>query len=497
MKKKPGYSRRAFIKGAGITMALPFLDAVGGRKAMAADPAEIAPRFFVAVRAGNGVRQAAGDEDEKWWPMDRGQLSRNSLTRVDGAGEMRAVGELADHADKLLIVEGTKYNYPGNGCGHSGGGNQCLTATPPSDLPEGNRSLATGESIDNLIQRTLCPNDPEPLTLLSGRSSGYLGEVLSYRTPPGGESNGILRAGQRNPWEAYKSLFGDPNGTSDAVLERQVAGQRKSVNDLLRDQLQALRSNPALSRKDLLRLELHQDSIRDLEVGMMDCHLPQQRWAEIEDSDANGLHNDPANTETITRMMMDVIALAFACDLKRAATLQIGNGNDQTIYSINGPDFPFHWISHRIEGDGGSGSAPTIQNAAQLHYQIDRVQLKMFKYLIERLEAYTTPTGTLLDDSVAMWTNDLATGIGHGYKNLPYIIAGNGGGYLRNGQYIDARQTGNKDGDGMVPHNQVFNTILNAVGVGEARDEPVSDFGHKGGNGHNQARGGEIGGMKA
>ena len=489
--------RRTFLKGAfGVTMALPFLDLIETRRAEAGLPG-IRPRFFVAVRNGNGVAQQAGSEPEKFWPMATGALTRQMLQQVDGQGDMRVVGELADHASKLLMVSGTRYSYPGNGCGHSGGGNQCLTATPPSATPSGNRSLATGESIDSTIQRIMSPEDPEPLTLASGRSSSYLDEVLSFRAPAPGETNALLRAAQRNPWDVYRTLFGEPNGNSSDFLEQQVALQRKSVNDILREQLDALKRNPGMSSEDQNRLQLHQDGIRDLEIRMMECHLPEQEWATIKDAAANGLPLDPAGTEDITYMFMDIIALSFACDLKRASTLQIGNGNDQTIYGINGPNYPFHWISHRIQGDGASGSAPTIDNAANLHYQINRLHAKWFNYLLDKLDAYTTSTGTLLDDCVAMWTNDLANGIGHGYQNLPTILAGSGGGYLRTGYHIDARDTGTKDGSGWVPHNQTFNTILNAVGAGEALGQPVDDFGHKGGNGHNQAPGGEIPQMKA
>lgn len=489
--------RRNFLKGAfGVTMALPFLDLFEVRTARA-QAMDLKPKFFVAVRSGNGVAQLAGSEPEKFWPMERGTLTREMMTRLDGQGDMRSTGELADYYDKLLIVDGTKFNFPGNGCGHSGGGNQCLTATPPSETPSGNRSLATGESVDNLIQRVLRPNDPEPLTLASGRSSSYLDEVLSYRLPQAGETNGRLRSAQRSPWDVYLSMFGAPDDQSSDFLANQVAMKRKSVNDVLREQIDDLKRKSGMSQADLNRLQLHQDSIRDLEVRMMACHLPEQEWALIEDAHINELHRDPAEVEDITKMFMDVIALAFACDLKRAVTLQIGNGNDHTVYSLNGPSYPFHWISHRIQGDGASGSAPPIENAANLHYQIDRLHAKWFKYLLDRLNQYPTTEGTLLDDCVAMWTNDLANGIGHGYRNIPYVIAGSAGGYLRTGQYIDARDSGAKSSDGWVPHNQLYNTVLNAVGVGEVLGAPIEDFGHKGGLGHNQPLGGEIRAMKA
>ena len=93
--------------------------------------------------------------------------------------------------------------------------------------------------------------------------------------PPTARPTAILRSAERNPWEVYKSIFGLPDDMSSSLLEQQIAAQRKSVNDLLREQLEALTNNRSLSRQDLIRLELHQDSIRDLEVRMMECHMPQ------------------------------------------------------------------------------------------------------------------------------------------------------------------------------------------------------------------------------
>src|SRR5690606_12123758 len=84
----------------------------------------------------------------------------------------RATSELAPHADKLLLVKGLRFAFPGNGCGHSGGGNQCLTAARVSDDPAGNLSLAMGESIDNRIAAELNTDGTEPLTLYAGKMSG-------------------------------------------------------------------------------------------------------------------------------------------------------------------------------------------------------------------------------------------------------------------------------------------------------------------------------------
>lgn len=502
MKQRKLMHRRNFLRGAfGVTFALPFLDGVlwkeAGKVSHAADP-EI-PSFFIAMRSGNGVAQATRDEPEKFWPFERGQLTRELLQRTDGQGDIRTVGEMADFASKLLVVDGCRYMFPGNGCGHSGGGNQCLTGTPPSAMPERNRSLATGESIDNIIQRKLSPMDPEPMTLAAGRSTSYLDEVLSYRQPLPGETNGRLRSAERNPWEAYKAIFGEPMGMSDDALYNQVAAQRKSVNDLVKEQLESLRRDPSLSQADLRRLELHQDSIRDLERRMIACHLPDMRIGEVQQAGESERYRDQIHAIEMTEMMNDIVALSFACGLKRAGTLQVGNGNDATKWPIEGPgsNFSFHWISHRIQGDGGSGSAPAIEGAVYMHYLIDRIQMRLFADLVGKLDNYEMSDGSkLLDHGVALWTNDLATGIGHSYRNLPYVIAGSAGGYLRTGAYVDARDTGTTSGD-WVAHNQLLNTLINAVGVRNDDGSPITDFGHKGGRGHERPPGGEISGMKA
>jgi len=81
----------------------------------------------------------------------------------------------------------------------------------------------------------------------------------------------------------------------------------------------------------------------------------------------------------------------------------------------------------------------------------------MFLHLLDRLSMYAGPGGgTLLDDSVCLWTNDLANGPPHSYSNVPQVIAGGAGGFLRTGQYIDA---------GGVAHNQFLNTLINAAKV--------------------------------
>ncbi len=457
-------NRRRFLKGmGGAVVALPMLESMMPRSAHAATDD---PRFFIAMRQANGVQCGVAGETNRFWPSSHGALTTAGMLADD-----KAVGELADYADDLLIVSGTRFGFPGNGCGHSGGGNQCLTAARVSSSPSGNDSLAMGESVDNVMANQL--NDPgvEPLTLYVGRKGGYINEVLSYRGPMD------LRGADENPWVVYERLFG-LIGVDDSIVQ-ELQNRRSSVNDLVHEQMSALLGSSKLSAADRARLELHREAIRDLEIELT-CQLPPSD--EIDAIEAmSEFCQDNDNVETVARMQMDLVALAFACELNYAATLQIGDGNDGTEYTINGQKLPnFHMVSHRIFSHGTSGDQ--IPGAEMMHHEIDRVHARMFKHLLDRLAAYTMPTGErLLDRTAALWTNDLADRQ-HSYNNIPQVLAGSCGGTLATGRYVDA---------GDVTHNRFLNTLLNAMGCTKGDGTPIDDFGDP------SLQGGEIEMMKA
>ncbi|NUP04814.1 MAG: DUF1552 domain-containing protein [Polyangiaceae bacterium] len=444
--------RRHLLRGlGGITVALPFLETFAPRKKANAAEGDV-PAFAIFVRQGNGVAQETDDEPERFWPS----FGPGALTVAGLSGDTdRALSELGAHADRLTIVRGINFAFPGNGCGHSGGGNQVLTAAQVSVDPSGNESKSMGESIDNRITTELGAAGEEPLTLYAGRKFGYLDEVLSYRGPL------QLRAAERNPMTVYEDLFGLSQVDPD-VLEA-IRKRRKSVNDLVRDQMQDLLARPDLSTADRQRLDLHFTSIRDLENGIV-CGLSDEEVAGI--ASVSDALDDDGTIEDVIRTHFDIIALTMACGVRRAATLQIGCGNDQTQYFVDGAvQKPFHKISHRIDSDGSEG--PPIENADVLHHLIDRKLLGLFGHLLDKLAAYELPNGNLLDYGVACFTNDLSNKW-HSYDGVPYILAGSAGGFLKTGLYVDA---------GGVSNNKILNTIGAAVGCKNANGGPLDDFG--------------------
>lgn len=443
--------RRKFLLGAlGATMALPFLETFAPRTAKAGEGD--ADTFAIFCRQANGVQQKTDDEPDRFWPsFGPGALTSEMLLADTG----RALSELGAFGDKLILCRGIRFNFPGNGCGHSGGGNQCLTAAKVSDMPSVNESLAMGESIDNRIQRELGKEGVEPLTLYVGAKYGYLDEVLSYRAAKD------LRAAENNPNNVYQDLFGLSN--VDPAALQMLRDRRMSVNDLVRDQMTSLLARKDLSKLDRDRLDLHFTSIRDLELGIV-CGLSEGEVANLEAISQNVSNDD--YFETVCKLQMDILTLAMACGVTRAATLQFGSGNAGVEFTIGGvKQKSFHKISHRIDSDGDMG--PPIPNADVLHHEIDRLHARLYRYLLEKLDAVKLTDGSLLDAGTVVWLNDLGEKY-HSYQNVPFILAGGMKGALKTGQYVDF---------GDVTNNRLLSTIGAAAGCKNAQGGPLDDFG--------------------
>ena len=429
--------RRTFLKIGAGGLALPFLEGDG----WASD--EIPPYLFVCRQA-NGVTQADGAEPDRFWPTQTGDITQSSLA----ADSERVLSELAPWAEHLLICKGLKYAFPSNINAHLASGNQCLTAAKVwEEYPDAN-SLAMGESIDNYVARHFPEHGGEPLTLYTGPRNGQLEEVLSYR------GSKALRAAEDDPWQAYQRMLGfQPGALDHRVLER-----RESMNDLVLEQIHGLMNDARFSSADRQLLELHFDSVRDFE--RLAVRLSEDEAQQMALHQGQGILDD--NRMLFARMHMDLLALVFSCGYARAATLQIGDGDDATEYTIDGERFPsFHWVSHRIYSDGEEGES--IQGAVEMHHKIDRLFAQTFGYHLSRLQEYG-----ILDRGVSVFCNDLGSGVSHSYYNVPFILAGSANGFFKTGQFVDFEG---------IHHNKLLNTLISSTGLRNDQGGLIDDFG--------------------
>jgi hypothetical protein len=427
-------NRRAFLRAGAVAIGLPFLEGLPERSAWAADAPPVFSLFIVTA---NGVVQS------KFFPSAIGALTPTSLAAMTD----KASSVLAPHAANLLFIKGL--NFPASSprnCSHAEGSCQTLTAAPPGST--GNTAYSSGPSADVVIAKAVNPDGADPLTLYSG-SKGYIAERISFK----GAGAGQIRAADTNPYILYAKLVGlaSPNGAVDP-LAAELMARRKSVNDLVRKQLKRLQGLSSLSADDQHRLQQHFDAIRDTEVTLGEMGKACSE-AGLATSQLQALQSGFAfkgdMMEDVVKLHLELVALAFACNFNRVATLQHGDGTDGTKYPVPSNaelGWGFHQISHRIQSDSATGTNPI---AEQAHAEIDAVRLRTLLHGLDHFQARG-----LLDKSVIMWTSSIADGPSHSFRNVPHIIAGNGGGYLKTGAYVDA---------GGVTTNKLFNSLINAA----------------------------------
>jgi hypothetical protein len=442
-RKPIAINRRAFLRGAaGVAIGLPFLEGLPERSAWAQNAK---PTFGLFMCAANGV------VGSKFFPDAVGAISESSLT---GASD-KATGKLARHASNLLFVKGI--NYPMNGptnCGHAQGLCQALTARAAGG--GGKTATSTGPSADVVIAEHVNAG-VDPLTLYAGnKNNGYIVERLSFKAAGAGQ----VRAADDNPYNLYSKLVGlaSPSGTmtpAATAMASELLASRKSINDLVRAQLNELLGRPQLSTADRQRLQQHFDAIRDAEVrmgGMADqasCSTDGLDTSRLDALRSGLAFQTDGMIEDVVELHMSVTAVAFACNYNRVATLQWGDGTDQTKYAVPANaslGWPFHHISHRVQSDSDTGMNPT---AEQAHSEIDAVRMTT---LAAGLDHFASRG--LQDSCFVMWTNHVSDGPSHSFKNVPVILWGNVGGYLKQAQYVDAANSGN---------NKLLNTLISAA----------------------------------
>jgi hypothetical protein len=173
--------------------------------------------------------------------------------------------------------------------------------------------------------------------------------------------------------------------------------------------------------------------------------------------------------EDVAKLHMELVAVAFACNINRVATLQWGDGTDATKYNVPSNQslgWQFHYLSHRMQSNSASGSNATAEAA---HAEVDKLRMETFKAGLDAFAARG-----LQDKCFVLWTNHVSDGPSHSFKNVPHLIWGNGGGHLKQGEYVQVEKG--------TTNNKMLNTLITANGV-RKNGGPVEDFGEGSGGG--------------
>jgi hypothetical protein len=241
-----------------------------------------------------------------------------------------------------------------------------------------------------------------------------------------------------SPRVAFDRLFAgyDPAATQ-AQIEERIARDR-SVLDYSLDQATSLRGK--LGRTDQGKLDEYLTAVRELEMRLDDPAVTCTPGAAPGD--------DP-DVRVRVQNMLDLVALAYQCDLTRVVTFMLGNaGSNRTYPFLDIPD-AHHEISHHQDDPAKIAKLQTI----------DTWEVEQLAYLLGKLKAMTDVDGTpVLDSTCVFFSSEIEDGNSHSHYNMPIVVAGKAGGAFKTGRHVVY--------DGDPPVANLFLSILGAFGVG-------------------------------
>lgn len=439
-------SRREFARLiTGACAALPLLDSLD---AGAQEAPSSGPKRLILLFNPNGTIP------EAFWPGPGATEAQFTLGPI--------LEPLADFKDRMLLLRGLDISIadasglPGGphqrGIGALYTGSELQTGT----MADGDGSLAgwaNGTSIDQEVVRQL-----NPPTLLPSLELGVRATVADVMARISYSGPGSPVPPMNDPREVFQRL--NSGFVNDLAGPDQAAGreQRRLVMAAVQAQYASLR--PRVSMVDRQKLERHADFLNGI-VRRLDYGIrPGPACIAPTEPPALGVE-DAVDMPEITRLQLDLLALALACDLTRVASVQFST-------AFNAIGFP--WLNSTAEGHNLSHRGPSDTVARDQLTQRARWYAEQIAYLARQLAAITEGERTLLDNTVMVWGNELSLGNSHSHLEIPFMLLGSAGGHLRTGRYLQF---------GGQPHNRLLTSLLHAMGV-EAAAHGHPDFGASG-----------------
>jgi len=397
---QPPVSRRTFLRGVGVSMALPWLESVplyAGEK-----PAE-PPVRFACLFSGNGFHS------KEWWAKGEGK----------GMELGKVLDPLLPFREKLLFLKGL-YNQEAL----IGGIHSCQTGnllTGAHLAPAG--EIKSGISCDQLIaEKTKGQTKVASLVLGCEPSIAAIHKNYSmiYSSHISWSS-----ATTPTPLELYPAL------AFDRLFRDGVSKADKSVLDAVMEDSRGLRGQ--VSKSDQRRLDEYAASVRDVEqrieqagkAGRLQGWRPTLEKPDVK-RPADGI---PQDVDQHMRLMCDVLVLAFRTDTTRVCTLKLNNDHSSLRFPYLQSEKPKQAIDYMIHHllshtDGADW------------LKVNRFFTEQVAYIAGKLDAVQEGERTLLDNSMILFCSSMMTG-NHDNKQLPVVMVGRGGGKIETGRVLD------------------------------------------------------------
>jgi hypothetical protein len=435
-------NRRILLKGlGGAVVAAPLLTSLWERSARAQAAATTKRAIIMFTYYGCITNN--------WFP----QKLDGDLLPADLEGT--SLAPLKDYTKKLLMPRGMRtmneWTSKNTGAGKGRGqGNdshtQCagtaLTlqpVTPNSNDPFSFNSatkfnaMPVGASLDHVMAAQLSPNQTPLYMDVSGQSKVGAQAAISYKA-----KDTIFSA--LTATQAYSQLTGLFKTGTPMNADTWAIAKGKKIADIVRGDLNRLKSMD-MSKDDKAKLDAWITLTNEVGATVAaGCNADLA--AKLGASNKLGTSGNDVVTRKVSDTMdnadlyMAIAALSAACNANPVILLRFPNNFTYTGLGINADS---HNQSHRL--DSATMQGPCVANAVANLKKIDTYYASKFASLVKYLDMVPEGSGTVLDNSVAFWLNELSDGNAHNMNNTPLIQAGSAGGYFKQGKIVNLDTT--------------------------------------------------------
>ena len=396
-------ARRTFLKGAGITLALPFLESMLPAGRLLAQGAAARPTRFAAIYFPHGVIMP------KWLPA------------TEGAGfELSEILQpLKAFRDRINVISDLEHKQA-YGSGATANHNRSAAAYLSSAFAKTGAKPELGITIDQIIAKKIGQDTQLPsLELMIEEESVNCGDGLScaYRDTISWQGPNSPLPMENNPQVVFERLFGDGNSAAERSLRRR---QALSLLDSVTGEAASLQRR--LPASDRARLDAYLTDVREIERRI------QKAGAQLSDDLAiptppTGV---PADVEDHMKLMYDLQVLAFQADITRVTTFLACKELSNQAYPKSGIRDAFHVLSHHSN----------IQQNKDRFAVLNTYHVALFSYFLDKLQSTKDGDGTLLDHSMVLYGSGMGDGNQHNHTDLPVILAGGASGRLQGGRHL-------------------------------------------------------------
>jgi hypothetical protein len=396
------FSRRAFLRGVGVTMALPWMESLnvwGDTPPAGVKPASEAPVRLAVLFSGNGFHS------KEWWARGEGQ--QMELGKV--------LAPLADFRTKMLVVNGLYNEEAQKGNIHSSQTGNLLSGAPLASGGE----IRSGTSIDQLLAQRYGRSTKVPSLVLGCEKSNpcvhknysmLYSSHISWSTPT-----------SPTPLEIYPAL------AFDRLFKDDVSKGDQSVLDAVLTDAQDLRRQ--ISANDRRKLDEYLDSVRDVEQRIENAGRKGelQGWRPTLEKPniprpAEGI---PQDIGEHMRLMSDLLVLGFQTDTTRITTLKLNNDHSSLRFPNLGVDYMInHLLSHNDTADW---------------LKVNQFFVEQVAYIARKLDGIREGERTLLDNTMLLYCSSMING-NHDATQLPVVLLGGAGGRVKGGRVLNYKE---------------------------------------------------------